>query len=252
MRIDIVTLFPEMCENILNESIIGRARARGYLQVCCHQLRDHGEGVHKRVDDCTFGGGKGMLLMAQPIAKAFDEIIEQTAVRPHIVYMSPRGRVLDQEKVKELAKNENIIVLCGHYEGVDERVLEEYDVEEISIGDFVLTGGELPAVILTDAVARMLPGVLSEDVCFEEESHYDGLLEYPQYSRPEVWNGRAVPPVLLSGHHANIARWRRKQSIMRTRLRRPDMYSALTFTTKEDKKILSEIEAELNGGEEDE
>ena len=165
MRIDIVTLFPEMCENILNESIIGRARARGYLQVCCHQLRDHGEGVHKRVDDCTFGGGKGMLLMAQPIAKAFDEIIEQTAVRPHIVYMSPRGRVLDQKKVKELAKNENIIVLCGHYEGVDERVLEEYDVEEISIGDFVLTGGELPAVILTDAVARMLPGVLSEDVC---------------------------------------------------------------------------------------
>ena len=172
MRIDIVTLFPEMCENILNESIIGRARARGYLQVCCHQLRDHGEGVHKRVDDCTFGGGKGMLLMAQPIAKAFDEIIEQTAVRPHIVYMSPRGRVLDQEKVKELAKNENIIVLCGHYEGVDERVLEEYDVEEISIGDFVLTGGELPAVILTDAVARMLPGVLSEDVT-DEMTKYD-------------------------------------------------------------------------------
>ena len=223
MRIDIVTLFPEMCENILNESIIGRARARGYLQVCCHQLRDHGEGVHKRVDDCTFGGGKGMLLMAQPIAKAFDEIIEQTAVRPHIVYMSPRGRVLDQEKVKELAKNENIIVLCGHYEGVDERVLEEYDVEEISIGDFVLTGGELPAVILTDAVARMLPGVLSEDVCFEEESHYDGLLEYPQYTRPADFRGWTVPDVLLSGNHALIEKWRRNEAFLETLRRRPDL-----------------------------
>ena len=218
MRIDIVTLFPEMCENILNESIIGRARARGYLQVCCHQLRDHGEGVH---------------LMAQPIAKAFDEIIEQTAVRPHIVYMSPRGRVLDQEKVKELAKNENIIVLCGHYEGVDERVLEEYDVEEISIGDFVLTGGELPAVILTDAVARMLPGVLSEDVCFEEESHYDGLLEYPQYTRPSAWRGREVPQVLLNGHHEKIKKWRREQSLKVTQKARPDLFEKAELTAEE-------------------
>lgn len=233
MRIDIVTLFPEMCENILNESIIGRARARGYLQVCCHQLRDHGEGVHKRVDDCTFGGGKGMLLMAQPIAKAFDEIIEQTAVRPHIVYMSPRGRVLDQENVKELAKIENIIVLCGHYEGVDERVLEEYDVEEISIGDFVLTGGELPAVILTDAVARMLPGVLSEDVCFEEESHYDGLLEYPQYTRPSAWRGREVPQVLLNGHHEKIKKWRREQSLKVTQKARPDLFEKAELTAEE-------------------
>ena len=201
MRIDIVTLFPEMCENILNESIIGRARARGYLQVCCHQLRDHGEGVHKRVDDCTFGGGKGMLLMAQPIAKAFDEIIEQTAVRPHIVYMSPRGRVLDQEKVKELAKNENIIVLCGHYEGVDERVLEEYDVEEISIGDFVLTGGELPAVI--------------------------------QYTRPSAWRGREVPQVLLNGHHENIKKWRREQSLKVTQKARPDLFEKAELTAEE-------------------
>ena len=185
MRIDIVTLFPEMCENILNESIIGRARARGYLQVCCHQLRDHGEGVHKRVDDCTFGGGKGMLLMAQPIAKAFDEIIEQTAVRPHIVYMSPRGRVLDQEKVKELGKNENIIVLCGHYEGVDERVLEEYDVEEISIGDFVLTGGELPAVILTDAVA-CCPACFPKTCALRKKAIMTGF-----------WNIRSIPVLLL-------------------------------------------------------
>lgn len=162
-----------------------RAHA-GYLQVCCHQLRDHGEGVHKRVDDCTFGGGKGMLLMAQPIAKAFDEIIEQTAVRPHIVYMSPRGRVLDQEKVKELAKNENIIVLCGHYEGVDERVLEEYDVEEISIGDFVLTGGELPAVILTDAVARMLPACFPKTCALRKKAIMTGF-----------WNIRSIPVPLL-------------------------------------------------------
>ena len=239
MRIDIVTLFPEMCENILNESIIGRARARGYLQVCCHQLRDHGEGVHKRVDDCTFGGGKGMLLMAQPIAKAFDEIIEQTAVRPHIVYMSPRGRVLDQEKVKELAKNENIIVLCGHYEGVDERVLEEYDVEEISIGDFVLTGGELPALVLADAVCRLVPGVLADEECFEEESHYSGLLEYPHYTRPALWRGRETPEILLSGHHGNIEKWRRQQAILRTAKQRPDMLEKAALTDEE-KRFLEE------------
>ena len=238
MRIDIVTLFPEMCENILNESIIGRARARGYLQVCCHQLRDHGEGVHKRVDDCTFGGGKGMLLMAQPIAKAFDEIIEQTAVRPHIVYMSPRGRVLDQEKVKELAKNENIIVLCGHYEGVDERVLEEYDVEEISIGDFVLTGGELPAMVITDAVSRMLPGVLGDAESAPTDSFYDGLLGFPQYTRPRDFEGMEVPEVLLSGDHAKIRQWRHEQSLRLTQERRPDLL---------EKKELSDKDRELLG-----
>jgi len=162
-----------------------------------------------------------------------DYVTEQPAVRPHIGYMSPRGRVLDQEKVKELAKNENIIVLCGHYEGVDERVLEEYDVEEISIGDFVLTGGELPAVILTDAVARMLPGVLSEDVCFEEESHYDGLLEYPQYTRPSAWRGREVPQVLLNGHHENIKKWRREQSLKVTQKARPDLFEKAELTAEE-------------------
>ncbi|MBO5252967.1 MAG: tRNA (guanosine(37)-N1)-methyltransferase TrmD [Clostridia bacterium] len=237
MRIDIVTLFPEMCENLLKESIIGRARSRGHLQVCCHQLRTHGEGVHKRVDDCTFGGGKGMLLMADPIAKSFDAIVEHTGVKPHILYMSPRGRVLNQEMVKELAAHESLIILCGHYEGVDARVLEEYDVEEVSIGDFVLTGGELPAVILTDAVSRMLPGVLSEDVCFEEESHYDGLLEYPQYTRPAEWRGRAVPDVLLSGHHENVRKWRRAESLKITRKMRPDLYEKVQLT-KEDKRLL--------------
>ena len=239
MRIDIVTLFPEMCETLLGESIIGRARARGHLQVCCHQLRRWGEGAHKRVDDCTFGGGKGMLLMAEPVASAFEAVAEHTGVRPHIVYMSPRGRVLNQEKVKALAAHENLLILCGHYEGVDERVLEAYDVEEVSIGDFVLTGGELPAVILTDAVARMLPGVLSEDVCFEEESHFDGLLEYPQYTRPSVWRGRAVPEALMSGHHENIRKWRRVQSLLRTREARPDLFQRHALT-REDKMLLEQ------------
>ena len=246
MRIDIVTLFPEMCENILSESIIGRARARGYLQVCCHQLRDHGEGVHKRVDDCTFGGGKGMLLMAQPIAKAFDEIIEQTAVRPHIVYMSPRGRVLDQEKVKELAKNENIIVLCGHYEGVDERFIEECVDEEISLGDFVLTGGEIAAMAVADSVCRLVPGVLADEQCYTGESHWDGLLEYPQYTRPEVWEGRAVPEVLINGDHAKVELWRRKKQLERTMSKRPDMFEKFTPADDTDRKLLDEIKKDAS------
>ena len=166
-------------------------------------------------------------------------IVGTHGVRPHIVYMSPRGRVLNQEKVKALAAHENLLILCGHYEGVDERVLEAYDVEEVSIGDFVLTGGELPAVILTDAVARMLPGVLSEDVCFEEESHFDGLLEYPQYTRPSVWRGRAVPEALMSGHHENIRKWRRVQSLLRTREARPDLFQRHALT-REDKMLLEQ------------
>lgn len=241
MRIDIVTLFPEMCENLLAESIIGRARARGHLQVCCHQLRRWGEGPHKRVDDCTFGGGKGMLLMAEPIAQAFEAVAEHTGVRPHILYMSPRGKVLAQEDAKRLAQEPGLVLLCGHYEGVDQRLLDEYQVEEISIGDYVLTGGELPAMILTDAVARMLPGVLSEEACFTEESHYAGMLEYPQYTRPEVWRGRPVPPVLLSGHHGNIQQWRRAQSLAVTRRNRPDLWAQAELS-KEDKKLLEKLD----------
>ena len=177
--------------------------------------------------------------MADPIAKAFDSVVEHTGVKPHILYMSPRGRVLNQEMVKELAKHESLIILCGHYEGVDSRVLEEYDVEEVSIGDFVLTGGELPAVILTDAVSRMLPGVLSEDVCFEEESHFDGLLEYPQYTRPSEWRGRKVPDVLLSGHHDNVRKWRRVESLKVTRKMRPDLFEKVQLT-KEDRRLLEQ------------
>lgn len=211
------------------ESIVGRARKKGYLQVCCHQIRDYAYDKHQRVDDCPFGGGKGMLLMAEPIALCIDDLTAHLGKKPHMIYMSPQGSVLNQQRIKELGQMENIAILCGHYEGVDERLLDAYVDEQISLGDFVLTGGELPALALADAVSRMVKGVLAEDVCFEEESHYNGLLEYPHYTRPAVWRGREVPPVLLSGHHANIAKWRRAQSLWRTLQHRPDMLEQVEF-----------------------
>lgn len=224
MRIDILTLFPELFPAALDHSIIGRARKKGALQVCCHQLRDFSpDQRNRRVDDTPFGGGKGMLLMAEPFARGIDALTEHLGHRPHILYMSPRGPVLTQRKARELAQRESLCILCGHYEGVDQRLLEEYEAEEISIGDYVLTGGELPAMILTDAVSRMLPGVLADEECFTEESHFSGLLEYPQYTRPEVWRGRAVPEVLLSGHHEKIRQWRREQSLLVTAQNRPDL-----------------------------
>ena len=244
MRIDILTLFPEMCETVMAESIIGRARKRGAVQVCCHQIRDFAYDKHNRVDDTLFGGGMGMLMMAEPIALCMDDLVEQLGKKPHVLYMSPQGSVLSQEKVKELAMYENIAILCGHYEGVDERVLEAYVDEEISIGDYVLTGGELPALVVADAVCRMKDGVLSNDVCFEEESHDTGLLEYPQYTRPATWRGRSVPPVLLSGNHAAIAKWRREQSLLRTLHKRPDLLAAAELT-KQDKKYLVSLETHV-------
>lgn len=244
MRIDILTLFPEMCETVMAESIIGRARKRGAVQVCCHQIRDFAYDKHNRVDDTLFGGGMGMLMMAEPIALCMDDLVEQLGKKPHVLYMSPQGSVLSQEKVKELATYENIAILCGHYEGVDERVLEAYVDEEISIGEYVLTGGELPALVVADAVCRMKDGVLSNDVCFEEESHYNGLLEYPQYTRPATWRGRSVPPVLLSGNHAAIAKWRREQSLLRTLHKRPDLLAAAELT-KQDKKYLVSLETHV-------
>lgn len=225
MRIDILTLFPEMLAPALDHSIIGRARKKGLLQVCCHQLRDFAQDRGGRVDDTVFGGGKGMLLAAEPLARGIDAVAEHLGFLPHILYMSPRGPVLTQEKARQLAQLPGLLLLCGHYEGVDQRLLDEYQAEEISIGDYVLTGGELPAAILTDAVSRMLPGVLSDQACFTEESHFSGLLEYPQYTRPEVWRGRPVPPVLLSGHHGNIAKWRREESLSVTKKNRPDLYA---------------------------
>ena len=246
MRIDIITLFPEMCEAVLSESIIGRARKSGAVEIVCHQLRDFAFDKHRRVDDAPYGGGMGMLMMAEPIALCFESICEEIGTRPHFVYMSPKGRVINQQIVKEMSQTyENVCILCGHYEGVDQRVLDTLVDEELSIGDYVLTGGELPAVVFADALCRMLPGVLSSDECFELESHYGGLLEYPQYTRPEVWRGESVPPVLMSGHHANIEKWRREQAICETARRRPDMLSSAQLTDKE-KVFLSTIMAEDN------
>ena len=237
MRIDIITLFPEMCDTVLNESVIGRARKKGIMEIVCHQLRDFAFDKHKRVDDSTYGGGMGMLMMAEPIALCFEDICEKLGKKPHFIYLSPKGKTLDQKKVRELAGYDNLCLLCGHYEGVDQRVLDMYVDEEISIGDYVLTGGELPALVLTDSVCRMIPGVLSDDICFEEESHYNGLLEYPQYTKPAEWRGIAVPEVLLSGHHANIEKWRRASSVSETARLRPDMLDTAELSDKEKEQL---------------
>ncbi len=237
MRIDIITLFPKMCEGFLNESVIGRARKKGAVAFECHQLRDYAFDKHKRVDDSTYGGGMGMLMKAEPIALCFEDICRKLGKKPYFIYMSPKGNVLTQEKVKELAKLENMVILCGHYEGVDQRVIDEYVDEEISIGDYVLTGGELPALVLADSVSRMIPEVLSDDICFEEESHYNGLLEYPQYTKPFEWRGKEVPEVLMSGHHANINKWRRERSLEITAELRPDMLDKADMTDKEKEHI---------------
>ncbi len=243
MRIDIMTLFPEMCENVLSSSVLGRARENGYVDIRCHNIRDFTLDKHKRVDDSPYGGGMGMIMQTQPIDSCFEHICEETGTRPHLIYMSPQGSVLTQDKVKELSKMKNIVLLCGHYEGVDERIIEEIVDEEISVGDYVLTGGELPALIVADSVARMLPGVLSDTESFEDESHYSGLLEYPQYTRPFEWKSRKVPEVLLSGHHANIEKWRREKSLQRTLKKRPDMIEKAPLS-KKDREFLKKLEEE--------
>ncbi|MBR4021162.1 MAG: tRNA (guanosine(37)-N1)-methyltransferase TrmD [Ruminococcus sp.] len=225
MRIDIATLFPEMCEAVLGESIIGRARKSGAISVACHQIRDYTLDKHRRVDDIPYGGGMGMVMQCDPIYNCYKAICEQIGSKPHTIYMSPKGTVLTQKKTIELSKKENILIICGHYEGVDQRIIDKIVDEEISIGDYVLTGGELPAMVLTDAVARMCGGVLSNEECFTEESIYSGLLEYPHYTRPETWEGNSVPPVLLSGHHKNINTWRHEKSLEITKERRPDLYN---------------------------
>ncbi|MBQ1388297.1 MAG: tRNA (guanosine(37)-N1)-methyltransferase TrmD [Clostridia bacterium] len=237
MRIDIITLFPEMCEAVMGESIIGRARKSGAIEVNCHQLRDYAFDKHRRVDDAPYGGGMGMLMMAEPIALCYEAICEKTQIRPHFIYMSPQGETLTQNTLKRLSAYDNICLLCGHYEGVDERLIEEYIDEEISIGDYVLTGGELPALVLADSLARLVPGVLASDECFEMESHYNGLLEYPQYTRPQVWHGREVPSVLLSGHHKNIEQFRREEAIKRTARKRPELLDHADLTEEERQRV---------------
>lgn len=233
MRFDIATLFVEMCERVLDESIIGRARRAGKLEVHCHNIRDYTQDKHKRVDDTPYGGGKGMLMQAEPIYQCYQAVCQQLPQKPHVIYLSPKGSVLNQEKVKELKEYSNLFLLCGHYEGVDQRVLDEIVDEEISIGDYVLTGGELGALVLVDAVGRLCDGVLSDEICFQEESHYNGLLEYPQYTRPPVWHNMEVPEILLSGHHANIEQWRREQSLLVTKQRRPELLDQVELTKKE-------------------
>ena len=225
MRFDIMTLFPEFVDGILSESIIGRARKSGAIEVHCHNIRDYSTDKHRRVDDTPYGGGKGMLMMAPPIYDCYKSIIENsdTATSKRVIYMSPAGTVFNQKKAEELAKYDQLIILCGHYEGVDQRIIDEIVDEEISIGDFVLTGGELPACIVTDSVARIVDGVLSDPECHIKESISSGLLEYPQYTRPYDFHGAVVPDVLISGNHQKIDEWREEQALAKTKQRRPDL-----------------------------
>lgn len=211
LKIEIATLFPEMCESVLNESIIGRARRANLININCRNIRDYTENKHRRVDDKPYGGGRGMLMQAQPIYSCYKAACEKQ--KPYVIYMSPKGSRLTQQKVRELAEKEYIFVICGHYEGVDQRVIDKIVDEEISVGDYVVTGGELPALILTDAISRLIDGVLPDPEAFVNESHWDGFLEHPQYTHPEIWEGERVPEVLLSGHHKNISEWKKKQSI---------------------------------------
>ena len=233
MRFDILTLFPEMCDAVLETSIIGRAQKKGAIEAHCHQIRTYTQNRQMQVDDYPYGGGKGLVMFAQPIADCFRAVCDELGHRPHFIYMSPQGRTLTQKRAVELSKLPELCILCGHYEGVDERVLEALVDEQISVGDYVLTGGELPALTLVDCVARMVPGVLSDTECYTEESHFAGLLEYPQYTRPAVWEGREIPEILTTGHHENIRRWRREQALLRTARLRPDMLQTATLTEKD-------------------
>ncbi len=245
MKIDIMTLFPDACDAMMSESIIGRARQNGILEIGYYQIRDYTKNKQKQVDDYPYGGGMGMVMYADALYNCWAAIKKEDE-QAHTIYMSPQGKVFDQKKARTLSSEySHLILVCGHYEGIDERFIEECVDEEISIGDFVLTGGEIPAMAVTDAIARMLPGVLSDEECFSEESHFSGLLEYPQYTRPAIWHEREVPEILLSGHHANIKKWRREQSILRTFKKRPDMLSSAELTAKE--KLFLE---KLKSGEE--
>ena len=233
MNFHVLTLFPEMIEQGMNTSIIGRAIAGGYLSVDAINIRDYAFNKHQKVDDYPYGGGAGMLMQAEPVYLAYQSIEEKIGYRPRVVYLTPQGSVFNQTMAKDFAKEQDLVFLCGHYEGIVERVLEEVVTDFVSIGDYVLTGGELPAMVMMDAVSRMVPGVLSNQESGETESFAGNLLEYPQYSRPEEWHGKKVPPVLLSGHHANIEAWRREQSILRTAKNRPDLLKKADLTNKE-------------------
>ncbi len=244
MRVDILTLFPSMLEAVLGDSIIGRAREKGVLEINLIDIRDYTENKHRKVDDYPFGGGGGMLMQAQPVYDAYMSVAKDLEYKPFTIFMSPQGKVFSQTVAASLSQKEHIVILCGHYEGVDQRVLDEIVDMEISIGDFVLTGGEIAAMAVVDAAARLIPGVLANEGSYTNESHFSGLLEHPQYTRPNVWRGIEVPKVLLSGHHANIEKWNREQSLKNTYLKRPDMLQNAELS-KEDIKVLEKIKNEV-------
>ena len=240
MNFHILTLFPDMVMSGLNTSIIGRAVNAGLLSIEAVNIRDYAFNKHQSVDDYPYGGGAGMLMQAEPVYQCYRALEERIGKKPRVVYLSPQGKTFHQEMAEEFAKEEELVFLCGHYEGIDERVLEEIVTDYVSIGDYVLTGGELPAMIMVDAISRLVPGVLHNDVSAEFESFQDHLLEYPQYSRPEVWHDKRVPEVLMSGHHANIEKWRREQSVIRTAKNRPDLLLKAELT-EEEKRLAEEI-----------
>ncbi|MDY2612701.1 MAG: tRNA (guanosine(37)-N1)-methyltransferase TrmD [Lachnospiraceae bacterium] len=233
MQFYIMTLFPEMVMQGLDTSIIGRAMNKGLLSIEAVNIRDYAFNKHNSVDDYPYGGGAGMLMQAEPVYQCYQAVEEKIGKKPRVIYLSPQGKTFNQSMAEEFANEEELVFLCGHYEGIDERVLEEIVTDYVSIGDYVLTGGELPAMIMVDAISRLVPGVLHNDVSAEFESFQDNLLEYPQYSRPEVWHDKRVPEVLMSGHHANIEKWRREQSVIRTAKNRPDLLEKAELTEAE-------------------
>ena len=233
MNYHVLTLFPEMIENGMNTSITGRAITKGLLSLEAINIRDFAFNKHQKVDDYPYGGGAGMLMQAEPVYLSYESIAERNGRNPRVIYLTPQGKTFNQDKAKEFALEEDLVFLCGLYEGIDERVLEEIVTDYVSIGDYVLTGGELPAMVMMDSISRMVPGVLNNQESGETESFSGNLLEYPQYSRPEEWHGKKVPEVLLSGHHANVDKWRREQSIIRTAKWRPDLLPKADLTNKE-------------------
>ena len=248
MRIDIMTLFPESIGDVLSESILGRAQDRGFIQINTHQIRDYTANKQNQTDDYPYGGGRGAVMTADPLYRCWEAVCDEAAGPVHTIYLSPCGHTFKQADAIRLSKLDNIILVCGHYEGIDQRFIDECVDEEISLGDFVLTGGEIAAMAVADAVCRMVPGVLPDPECFEEESHWNGLLEYPQYSRPALWHDRQVPEILLSGDHGKVAAWRKKESYKRTMRRRPDMFAKFDesqLKTKAEKKILQQAKEEL-------
>ena len=247
MRFDILTLFPDAVAPMMESSILGRAQKKGLLEIHAHQIRDYTANRQNQVDDYPYGGGRGAILQCDALYRCWQAVCDEAGAPVHTIFLSPCGGVFDQGAARRLQREqENIILVCGHYEGVDQRFIDECVDEELSIGDFVLTGGEIPAMAIVDAVSRLIPGVLGDEVCFTDESHWSGLLEYPQYSRPASWHGLEVPEVLLSGNHEMVDRWRRKQSILRTMYRRPDLFRKLRFAykTRAERKFVAELEAE--------